>query len=60
MYSKEITNEKGDLEWDIIQNTKALTREGPVDGDKPKKLNLEEELRVGDGYRPKLSVQQEK
>jgi len=44
--SKEITKEKDDLEWEIIQNTKALTREGPVDGYKPKKLNLEEELKA--------------
>lgn len=52
MSSKEITKEKDDLEWDIIQNTKALTREGPVDGYKPKKLNLEEELKVVEGYVP--------
>lgn len=45
--SKEVTKEKDDLEWDIIQNTKALSRTGPVDGGyKPKKLSLEEELKA--------------
>lgn len=45
--SKEITKEKDDIEWEIIENTKALTREGPVNGSyKPKKLSLEEELKA--------------
>lgn len=44
--SKEVTKEKDDLEWDIIETTKALTRTGPTVGYKPKKISLEEELKV--------------
>ncbi|OAY68144.1 hypothetical protein ACMD2_10399, partial [Ananas comosus] len=42
---KEVTKEKDDLEWEIIETTKALTRTGPVEGYKPKNLSLEEELK---------------
>lgn len=44
--SKEVTKEKDDLEWEIIETTKALTRTGPKDGNKPKKISLEEELKA--------------
>nr|CAD1838946.1 unnamed protein product [Ananas comosus var. bracteatus] len=44
--SKEVTKEKDDLEWEIIETTKALTRTGPVEGYKPKNLSLEEELKA--------------
>ncbi|RRT34758.1 hypothetical protein GW17_00051317 [Ensete ventricosum] len=43
---KEITKEKDDLEWEIIETTKAFTRTGPKDSYKPKKLSLEEELKA--------------
>ncbi|XP_072981965.1 uncharacterized protein [Typha latifolia] len=44
--SKEVTKEKDDLEWEIIETTKALSRTGPMEGYKPKKLSLEEELKA--------------
>ncbi|EHA8586888.1 putative cytochrome c oxidase assembly protein cox16, mitochondrial [Cocos nucifera] len=44
--SKEVTKEKDDLEWEIIETTKALTRTGPKDGYEPKKISLEEELKA--------------
>ncbi|KAK8966285.1 hypothetical protein KSP40_PGU018232 [Platanthera guangdongensis] len=44
--SKEVTKEKDDLEWDIIETTKALTRTGPTMGYNPKKTSLEEELKA--------------
>ncbi|XP_020580850.1 uncharacterized protein LOC110024976 [Phalaenopsis equestris] len=44
--SKEVTKEKDDLEWDIIETTKALTRTGPTMAYNPKKLSLEEELKA--------------
>ncbi|PKA64801.1 hypothetical protein AXF42_Ash016832 [Apostasia shenzhenica] len=44
--SKEVSKEKDDLEWDIIETTKALTRTGPTTGYKPKKISLEEELKA--------------
>ncbi|XP_008795403.1 uncharacterized protein LOC103711151 [Phoenix dactylifera] len=44
--SKEVTKEKDDLEWEIIETTKSLTKTGPKDGYKPKKISLEEELKV--------------
>jgi len=60
LYSKEITKEKDDLEWDIIENTKALSREGPVGSYKPKKLSLEEELKVVRGFSTHATVQEAK
>ncbi|KAI0507082.1 hypothetical protein KFK09_013200 [Dendrobium nobile] len=44
--SKEVTKEKDDLEWDIIETTKALTRTGPSTGYNPRKISLEEELKA--------------
>ncbi|KAJ6806746.1 uncharacterized protein M6B38_106660 [Iris pallida] len=44
--NKEVTKEKDNLEWEIIENSKALSRTGPVDGYKPKRLSLEEELKA--------------
>ena len=37
---------KDDQEWDIIETKKALSRTGPIDAYKPKKISLEEELKV--------------
>lgn len=45
--SKEVTKEKEDMEWEVVEKTKALSRTGPVEGAyKPKKLSLEDELKV--------------
>jgi cytochrome c oxidase assembly protein subunit 16 len=44
--SKEVTKEKDDLEWQIIENTRSLSRLGPTESYKPKKRSLEEELKV--------------
>ncbi|WOK97920.1 cytochrome c oxidase assembly protein cox16, mitochondrial isoform X3 [Canna indica] len=44
--SKDVTKEKDDIEWEIIETRKAITRTGPKDGYKPKKLSLEEELKA--------------
>lgn len=44
--SKEVTKEKDDLEWKIIENTRSLSRLGPTESYKPKKRSLEEELKV--------------
>ncbi|XP_066352525.1 uncharacterized protein [Miscanthus floridulus] len=45
--SKEVTKEKEDIEWGVVETTKALSRTGPVDGAyKPKKLSLEDELKA--------------
>ena len=39
--SKEVTKEKEDIEWEVVETTKALSRTGPVEGAyKPKKLLL--------------------
>ncbi|XP_078169047.1 cytochrome C oxidase assembly protein isoform X3 [Carex rostrata] len=43
---KEVTKEKDDLEWEIIENTRSLSRIGPTDSYKPKKRSLEEELKA--------------
>ncbi|KAG9445627.1 hypothetical protein H6P81_011755 [Aristolochia fimbriata] len=43
---KEVAKVKDDQEWQIIETTKALSRTGPVEGYKPKKISLEEELKV--------------
>jgi cytochrome c oxidase assembly protein subunit 16 len=45
--SKEVTKEKDDMEWEVVETTKALSRTGPVEGAyKPKNLSLEDELTV--------------
>jgi hypothetical protein len=45
--SKEVTKEKEDIEWEVVETTKALSRTGPVEGAyKPKNLSLEDELKV--------------
>lgn len=42
-----MTKEKEDMEWEVVETTKALSRTGPVEGAyKPKKLSLEDELKV--------------
>ncbi|XP_068665786.1 uncharacterized protein [Aristolochia californica] len=43
---KEVAKVKDDQEWAIIETTKALSRTGAVEGYKPKKISLEEELRA--------------
>ncbi|KAJ4821429.1 cytochrome C oxidase assembly protein [Rhynchospora pubera] len=53
--SKEVTKEKDDLEWEIIENTKSLSRTGPTEGYKPKKRSLEEELKVNFMHRISLN-----
>ncbi|KAF0924212.1 hypothetical protein E2562_008509 [Oryza meyeriana var. granulata] len=43
---KEVTKEKEDMEWEVVETTKALSQTGPVDrAYKPKKLSLEGELK---------------
>ncbi|EPS73673.1 hypothetical protein M569_01086, partial [Genlisea aurea] len=44
--SKDIAKAKDDREWEIIETRKALSRTGPVDAYQPKKIPLEEELKV--------------
>ncbi|CAA6666893.1 unnamed protein product [Spirodela intermedia] len=44
--SKEVTKEKDNIEWELLETTKALTRTGPMEGYKPKKFSLEEELKM--------------
>ncbi|CAA2955923.1 COX16 domain-containing [Olea europaea subsp. europaea] len=44
--SKDIAKVKDDQEWEIIETRKALSRTGPVNAYKPKKISLEEELKV--------------
>ncbi|KAJ8770580.1 hypothetical protein K2173_018071 [Erythroxylum novogranatense] len=44
--SKDIAKVKDDQEWEITESRKALSREGHVDAYKPKKISLEEELKV--------------
>ncbi|CAN6190571.1 unnamed protein product [Urochloa humidicola] len=45
--SKEVSKEKEDIEWEVVETTKALSRIGPVEGAyKPKKLSLEDELKA--------------
>ncbi|KAK9092103.1 hypothetical protein Syun_027014 [Stephania yunnanensis] len=45
-FSKDVANVKDELEWEIIETTKELSRTGPVKGYKPKKISLEEELKA--------------
>ncbi|XP_059628322.1 uncharacterized protein LOC132271076 [Cornus florida] len=42
--SKDIEKVKDDQAWEIIETKKALSRTGPVEAYKPKKISLEEEL----------------
>ncbi|XP_057428035.1 uncharacterized protein LOC130721286 [Lotus japonicus] len=44
--SKDIAKVKDDQEWEIIEARKALSRTGPVDAYQPKKISLEDELKV--------------
>ncbi|KAK8504324.1 hypothetical protein V6N13_062674 [Hibiscus sabdariffa] len=44
--SKDIAKVKDDQEWEIIETKKALSRTGPIDAYKPKKISLEEELKA--------------
>ncbi|XXG82394.1 hypothetical protein AAC387_Pa10g0354 [Persea americana] len=44
--SKEVAKVKDDHEWEIIETTKALSRTGPLEAYKPKKISLEEELKA--------------
>lgn len=37
---------KDDQEWEIIETKKALSRTGPIAAYQPKKISLEEELKV--------------
>ncbi|MBA0778552.1 hypothetical protein Gotri_006403 [Gossypium trilobum] len=46
MFSKDIAKVKDDQEWEIIETRKALSRTGPIDAYKPKKISLEEELKA--------------
>ncbi|XP_068653327.1 uncharacterized protein [Aristolochia californica] len=43
---KEVAKVKDDQEWAMIETTKALSRTGPLEGYKPKKISLEEELKA--------------
>ncbi|KAF8396558.1 hypothetical protein HHK36_018182 [Tetracentron sinense] len=43
-FSKDVAKVKDDHEWEIFETKKALSRTGPVEGYKPKKISLEEEL----------------
>ncbi|CAI8609084.1 unnamed protein product [Vicia faba] len=43
--SKDIARVKDDQEWEIIEAKKALSRIGPVNAYKPKKISLEDELK---------------
>lgn len=44
--SKDIAKVKDDQEWEIIETRKALSRTGPIDAYKPKKISMEEELKA--------------
>ncbi|OMO70996.1 Cytochrome c oxidase assembly protein COX16 [Corchorus olitorius] len=44
--SKDIAKVKDDQEWEIIETRKELSRTGPIDAYKPKKISLEEELKA--------------
>ncbi|XVE99300.1 hypothetical protein REPUB_Repub03eG0186900 [Reevesia pubescens] len=44
--SKDIAKVKDDQEWEIIETSKALSRTGPIDAYKPKKISMEEELKA--------------
>ncbi|XP_015877203.2 uncharacterized protein LOC107413700 isoform X1 [Ziziphus jujuba] len=44
--SKDIAKVKDDQEWEIIETRKALSRTGPIEAYKPKKISLDEELKA--------------
>ncbi|MCL7051616.1 hypothetical protein MKW94_012802 [Papaver nudicaule] len=44
--SKDVAKVKDEHEWEIIETKKALSRTGPIDAYKPKKISLEEELKA--------------
>ncbi|GAB2222721.1 hypothetical protein Droror1_Dr00016845 [Drosera rotundifolia] len=44
--TKDISKAKNDQEWEIIEQKKALSRTGPLNAYKPKKISLEEELKA--------------
>lgn len=44
--SKDIAKVKDEQEWEIIETRKALSRTGPIEAYKPKKISLEEELKA--------------
>lgn len=46
VFSKDIAKVKDDQEWEIIETRKALSRTGLIEAYKPKKISLEEELKV--------------
>lgn len=46
MFSKDIAKVKDDQEWEIIETREALSRTGPIEAYKPKKISLDEELKV--------------
>ncbi|XP_022742292.1 uncharacterized protein LOC111293688 isoform X2 [Durio zibethinus] len=43
---KDIAKVKDDQDWEIIETRKALSRTGPIDAYKPKKISLEEDLKA--------------
>lgn len=55
-FSKDIAKVKDDQEWEIIETRKALSRTGPVDAYKPKKISLDEELKVSFSFHEKIFV----
>lgn len=46
LFSKDIAKVKDDQEWEIIETREALSRTGPIEAYKPKKISLDEELKV--------------
>ncbi|KAM7264176.1 hypothetical protein ACFE04_001859 [Oxalis oulophora] len=44
--SKDIAKVKDDREWEIIEAKEALSRTGPTNAYKPKKISMEEELKA--------------
>ncbi|KAF5453427.1 hypothetical protein F2P56_028329, partial [Juglans regia] len=44
--SKDIAKVKDDQEWEITETRKALSRTGPIEAYKPRKISLEEELKA--------------
>ncbi|KAF5453428.1 hypothetical protein F2P56_028330 [Juglans regia] len=46
LFSKDIAKVKDDQEWEITETRKALSRTGPIEAYKPRKISLEEELKA--------------
>ncbi|KAG7992901.1 hypothetical protein I3843_02G150800 [Carya illinoinensis] len=44
--SKDIAKVKDDQEWEITETRKALSRTGPIEAYKPRKISLDEELKA--------------